>query len=66
MALNRCCRDARLNNGTNVRFTTRQRPQIVFAEDGTTPQYMVNGGSFDCFNQDLHAHERTFVFEFEN
>ena len=58
---------ARLVNGTMVRFTARQRPQIVFADDGSmTPKFMVTAGSFDGYNQDLYAHERTFIFEFES
>ena len=61
------CSDARLTNGTMARFTTRQRPQIIFSDDGLmSPRYMVNGGSFDGWNQDVHAHERTFMFEFES
>ena len=52
-------------NGTAVHFKTRQRPQIIFDEDGTTPKYMLNGGSFDEYNQGTTSLERTFIFEFQ-
>jgi len=52
-------------NGSAVNFTTRQRPQIVFDADGTTPKYMLNGGSFDEYNQGTTSLERTFMFEFQ-
>jgi hypothetical protein len=44
---------------------TRQRPQIVFADDGTTPKYMFIGGSFNETDRGtIRGVERTFVFEF--
>lgn len=57
--------EAMLKNGSSATFTTRQRPQIVFAEDGHTPRYMVQGCNFDGLNQDLSAHFRTCFFEFK-
>lgn len=56
---------ALLTNGTLAGFTTRQRPQIIFAEDGVTPHYMVQGCNFDGFNSDPNAHQRTCFFEFK-
>lgn len=53
-----------LTNGSMARMMTRQRPQIVFAADGTTPKYMFVGGSLDEYNRGTTSLERTFVFEF--
>ena len=59
------CGDVRLSNGTAAHLMTRQRPQLVFGRDGTTPQLMVMGGSFNEYNQGTTSLERTFVFEFD-
>lgn len=56
--------DVTLKNGTAAHLMSRQRPQIVFGADGTTPEFMFHGGSFDEYNQGLTSLERTFVFEF--
>jgi hypothetical protein len=53
-----------LSNGSAVNMFTRQRPQIVFQEDGVTPRAMICGGSFDEYNNGVISLERTFVFEF--
>ena len=46
-------------------MVTRQRPQIMFADDGTTPKHMFIGGSFNETNREtIRGVERTFVFEF--
>ena len=56
-----------LTNGTLVTMVTRQRPQLTFAADGTTPRFMFVGGSFvQTNNGPLKGVEHTFAFEFDN
>ena len=43
---------------------SRQRPQLVFGDDGFTPRLMFHGGSFIEYNQGITGLEHTFVFEF--
>jgi hypothetical protein len=58
------CGDVMLSNGTKAHLMSRQRPQLVFDQDGTTPAFMFQGGSFTEYNQGTGFLERTFVFEF--
>ena len=53
-----------VGHGASI-MVTRQRPQIMFADDGTTPKHMFIGGSFNETNREtIRGVERTFVFEF--
>lgn len=55
-----------VGHGASV-MVARQRPQIVFAEDGTTPRHMFIGGSFNETDKEtVKGVERTYVFEFNN
>ena len=53
-----------LINGSSAQYQTRQRPAIVFAADGVTPQHLFNGASFDGNNPDLSILTHTFVQKF--
>eukprot|EP00040_Diaphanoeca_grandis_P037806 m.249741 g.249741 ORF g.249741 m.249741 type:complete len:434 (-) comp33878_c0_seq4:4396-5697(-) len=45
---------------------TRQRPQIVFSDDGEVrPLYLFNAASFQGNNNDLHMLTHTMLFEFQ-
>jgi len=54
------------SNGSLVHTGTRQRPQIVFADDGYTPLWLFNGASFEGNNPDLGMLTHTLAFEFES
>jgi len=43
------CANVTLTNGSAARFQTRQRPQLVFHEDGS-PSYLFTSGSFEGNN----------------
>jgi hypothetical protein len=54
-----------LTNGSAAAFQTRQRPQLVFADDGSmTPLYLFTSGSFVGNNPDLHMMTHTFAHRF--
>ena len=53
-----------LANGSAGRFQTRQRPQLVFQPNSSTPLYLFNGGSFEGNNPDLHMLSHTFAQRF--
>jgi len=55
-----------LSNGTVAAYQTRQRPQLIFAADGVTPQYLFNGASFDGDNPVLGILTHTFVQKFRS
>ena len=39
--------NATLTDGRSVEFTKRERPHLVFAEDGVTPLALTNGAGVD-------------------
>tara|TARA_B110000208_G_scaffold17812_1_gene21523 strand:- start:139 stop:321 length:183 start_codon:yes stop_codon:yes gene_type:complete len=53
-------------NGSTGRYLTRQRPQLVFAEDGVTPLALFNGASFEGNNPDLAILTHTYVQQFNH
>jgi hypothetical protein len=54
------------SNASVVNTGTRQRPQLVFSDDGARrPLYLFNGASFEGNNPDLHMLTHTLAFEFE-
>ncbi len=53
-----------LANGTFAQFQTRQRPQLVFADDGFTPRYLFTSGSFEGNNPDLNMTTHTYAARF--
>ena len=55
--------DVVLKNGTAASFQTRQRPQLVFNEDGS-PSYLFTSGSFEGNNPDLSMLSHTFAHKF--
>ena len=55
-----------LINGSTVGFQARQRPQLVFKEDGVTPRILFNAGSFNGINFDLGMVSSTFAFSFND
>jgi hypothetical protein len=55
------------SNSKVVSLQTRQRPQIVFSDDGEVrPLYLFNGASFDGNNPDLHMFTHTLAFQFSS
>jgi hypothetical protein len=54
-----------LANGTEAQFQTRQRPQLVFGEDGQTPSFLFTSGSFEGNNPDLNMTTHTFAHAFK-
>lgn len=53
------------SNGSLVHTATRQRPQLVFSDDGEMrPVVLTNGASFEGNNGDLHMLTHTLAFEF--
>ena len=40
-----------LDNGTQMEFTKRERPHLVFAPDGMTPLALTNGAGIDGIGQ---------------
>ena len=52
-----------LANGTKATLQTRQRPQILFTEQGK-PQVLTNGASFEGNNPDMTHLTHTFAFAF--
>eukprot|EP00729_Bicosta_minor_P009446 gene9446-31613_t len=55
--------DVVLKNGTAASFQTRQRPQLVFNQDGS-PSYLFTSGSFEGNNPDLNMLSHTFAHKF--
>lgn len=56
-----------LANGSDARFLTRQRPQLVFSEDGLyKPIYLFTSGSFDGTNRDMSCFSHTYAHGFKN
>ena len=53
-----------LVNGSAARFLTRQRPQLVFEDDGVTPAFLFTSGSFDGNNPDLACFSHTYAHAF--
>ena len=53
-----------LVNGSAARFRTRQRPQLVFADDGFTPEFLFTSGSFDGNNPDFSCFSHTYAHAF--
>ena len=55
------------SNSKVVSLQTRQRPQIVFTDDGEVrPLYLFNGASFEGNNPDLHMLTHTLAFQFSS
>ena len=55
-----------LVNGSAARFLTRQRPQLVFEDDGVTPAFLFTSGSFDGNNPDLSCFSHTYAHAFRH
>ena len=54
------------STGEVVRLQTRQRPQVVFSDDGgMRPLYLFNGASFEGNNPDLNMLTHTLAFKFK-
>jgi len=53
-----------LTNGSAASFQTRQRPQLVFNNDGS-PSYLFTSGSFEGNNPDLNMTTHTFAHAFK-
>lgn len=54
-----------LVNGSEAQFLTRQRPQLVFSDDGQTPAVLFTSGSFEGNNPDLNVTTHTFAQAFK-
>ena len=55
------------SNGSTVTMGTRQRPQLVFSNDGQQrPLLLFNGASFEGNNPDLNMLTHTLAFEFKS
>ena len=56
-----------LVNGSAARFQTRQRPQLVFAADGSyRPLFLFTSGSFDGSNDNLAITTHTYAHAFKS